>query len=84
MISGVEGRGLESRGHLSLQGQRRLIVMRPTFPTNNPFGLPTPPLFLPLLYFVLQSPSILHLPLFFVYTSHFFGAITLLFFYAFL
>lgn len=48
MISGVEGRGLESWGHLSLQGQRRLIVMRPTFPTHshNPPGFtlaPTPP-----------------------------------------
>lgn len=37
--------GWRAGGHLSLQGQRRLIVMRPTFPTHshNPPGFTPPP-----------------------------------------
>lgn len=60
MISGVEGRGLESWGHLGLQGQRRLIVMRPTFPTHNPSGFtptPLPPPFISSSAVTISSPS---------------------------
>lgn len=47
MISGVQGRGLESWGHLSLQGERRSNSNETNLPTprrhSPPFTLSTPP-----------------------------------------
>lgn len=73
--------GWRAGGHLSLQGQRRLIVMRPTFPTHshNPPGPPLlscSALFCSLL--TIYSP----LPLFFVDTFPF-SRLSLLFFFFF-
>lgn len=66
MISGVQGRGLENRGHLSLEGERRSNSNE----TNLPFPRHHPP---PLTTssFLLFSLHFLHLPLLFIYTlSH--------------
>lgn len=74
MISGVQGRGLESWGHLSLQGERRSNSNETNLPTprrhSPPFTLSTPPQ-LPFLLFRLHFSLLtifLRLPLLFIYT----------------